>query len=180
MHVNLGGLAITQGDPRAGVEHLRMALADPDYGHNPRYAAVTYVNYGCALIEMGRLDEAESRLMWSLRLTLEAGDDVNAGFSHHNLAEIFLRRCDPARARVHAEEALRFADRLGDPLRRAVALEVASRTGMAPVDVVTLRFGRLPKTSSGKLRRAETRRRYLAGELAAGPTPNQPVNGSVQ
>jgi tetratricopeptide (TPR) repeat protein len=101
-----------------------MALADPDYGHNPRYAAVTYVNYGCALIEMGRLDEAESRLMWSLRLTLEAGDDVNAGFSHHNLAEIFLRRCDPARARVHAEEALRFADRLGDPLRRAVALDM--------------------------------------------------------
>jgi fatty-acyl-CoA synthase len=65
-------------------------------------------------------------------------------------------------------------------LRRAVALEVASRTGMAPVDVVTLRFGRLPKTSSGKLRRAEARRRYLAGELAAGPTPHQPVNGSVQ
>jgi fatty-acyl-CoA synthase len=31
---------------------------------------------------------------------------------------------------------------------------------------VTLRLGRLPKTSSGKLRRAETRRRYLSGELS--------------
>jgi len=53
----------------------------------------------------------------------------------------------------------------GDALRRAVAVAVASQTGMAPADVVALRFGRLPKTSSGKLRRAETRRRYLAGEL---------------
>jgi fatty-acyl-CoA synthase len=53
----------------------------------------------------------------------------------------------------------------GDALRKAVAVAVASQTGMAPADVVTLRFGRLPKTSSGKLRRAETRRRYLAGEL---------------
>ncbi len=57
--------------------------------------------------------------------------------------------------------------RAGDSeaLRKAVAVAVASQTGMAPADVVTLRFGRLPKTSSGKLRRAETRRRYLAGEL---------------
>jgi fatty-acyl-CoA synthase len=52
-----------------------------------------------------------------------------------------------------------------DSLRKAVAVAVAQHTGMAPADVVTLRFGRLPKTSSGKLRRAETRRRYLAGEL---------------
>ncbi|WP_203909607.1 AMP-binding protein [Rhizocola hellebori] len=52
-----------------------------------------------------------------------------------------------------------------DALRKAVAVAVVSQTGMAPADVVTLRFGRLPKTSSGKLRRAETRRRYLAGEL---------------
>ncbi|HZN17534.1 MAG TPA: AMP-binding protein [Micromonosporaceae bacterium] len=59
-------------------------------------------------------------------------------------------------------------------LRRAVAVAVAAETGMAPADVVTLRLGRLPKTSSGKLRRAETRRRYLAGELAAGGSPLVP------
>ncbi|HEX6686188.1 MAG TPA: AMP-binding protein [Candidatus Limnocylindrales bacterium] len=59
-------------------------------------------------------------------------------------------------------------------LRRAVAVAVAEHTGMAPADVVTLRFGRLPKTSSGKLRRAETRRRYLAGELTGS------IDGSVR
>lgn len=143
LHVNLGGLAITRGDPQAGVEHLRMAMADPDYGHNPRYASVTYINYGCALIEMGRLDEAESRLLWALRLALEAGDDVNAGFSHQNLAEITLRRHDPARARVHAEEALRFADRLGDPLCRAAALDlVASSQAFDDLDEAALTWGR--------------------------------------
>ncbi len=50
-------------------------------------------------------------------------------------------------------------------LRQAVARTVAAETGMAPADVVTLRTGRLPKTSSGKLRRAETRHRYLTGTL---------------
>lgn len=55
-------------------------------------------------------------------------------------------------------------------LRKAVAEAVAAETGMAPADVVTLRHGRLPKTSSGKLRRAETKRRYLAGELTEATT----------
>ncbi|MBB5868749.1 fatty-acyl-CoA synthase [Allocatelliglobosispora scoriae] len=58
-----------------------------------------------------------------------------------------------------------------DALRRAVAIAVAGETGMAPADVVMVRLGRLPKTSSGKLRRAETRRRYLAGELSDGLSP---------
>jgi fatty-acyl-CoA synthase len=53
----------------------------------------------------------------------------------------------------------------GEELRKAVALAVAAQVGLAPAEVVALRFGRLPKTSSGKLRRAEIRRRYLAGEL---------------
>lgn len=56
-------------------------------------------------------------------------------------------------------------------LRKAVAIAVATETGMAPADVVTVRPGRLPKTSSGKLRRAETRRRYFAGELTDSSVP---------
>jgi fatty-acyl-CoA synthase len=50
-------------------------------------------------------------------------------------------------------------------VRRAVAVAVASEVGLTPADVVILRIGRLPKTTSGKLRRSETRRQYLAGEL---------------
>jgi fatty-acyl-CoA synthase len=64
----------------------------------------------------------------------------------------------------------------GDPgLRKAVLAAVTARTGMAPADVVTLRYGRLPKTSSGKLRRAETRRLYLDGELTESPLADRSV-----
>ncbi|MEU7995021.1 AMP-binding protein [Micromonospora sp. NPDC049060] len=50
-------------------------------------------------------------------------------------------------------------------VRRAVAVAVNAHVGMTPAEVVTLSPGGLPRTSSGKLRRAETRRRYLAGDL---------------
>lgn len=50
-------------------------------------------------------------------------------------------------------------------LRREVATAVVTEVGLTPSDVVVLPLGRLPKTSSGKLRRAETRRRYLSGAL---------------
>ncbi|MGI9592444.1 MAG: AMP-binding protein, partial [Myxococcota bacterium] len=57
-----------------------------------------------------------------------------------------------------------------DPDKLAgLADEVRSRIGQAlalPVaDVAFVRRGRIPKTTSGKVQRAELRRRYLAGEL---------------
>jgi fatty-acyl-CoA synthase len=57
--------------------------------------------------------------------------------------------------------------RATDPevVRRGVAAAVLTEVGLAPHTVVLLPAGRLPKTSSGKLRRAETRRLYQCGEL---------------
>jgi fatty-acyl-CoA synthase len=52
-----------------------------------------------------------------------------------------------------------------EPLRQSVSVAVAIEIGLTPADVVVLSPGRLPRTSSGKLRRAETRQRYLAGSL---------------
>ncbi len=49
-------------------------------------------------------------------------------------------------------------------LRRDVAVAVLEEVGLAP-DVTVVPYGSLPKTSSGKLRRAEARRRYEAGDL---------------
>lgn len=48
----------------------------------------------------------------------------------------------------------------------AVRAMVSAEVGLAPAEVVRVRPGTLPKTTSGKPRRQETRRRYLAGELA--------------
>lgn len=52
-------------------------------------------------------------------------------------------------------------------IRQAVATVVADEVGLTPRVVVVLAPGRLLKTSSGKLRRADTRLQYLAGGLVA-------------
>lgn len=54
---------------------------------------------------------------------------------------------------------------------RAVTLAVTGEAGIRPAEVIALPPGRLPRTTSGKLRRAEARRRYLAGELTPPSVP---------
>jgi fatty-acyl-CoA synthase len=50
-------------------------------------------------------------------------------------------------------------------LRKEIAAAVVGEVGLAPAAVVILPPGKLPKTTSGKLRRAEARTRYLSGQL---------------
>jgi fatty-acyl-CoA synthase len=64
---------------------------------------------------------------------------------------------------VVAVEAAPAAD-VAD-VRHAVTEAVVDEVGLAPTAVLVLRPGRLPKTTSGKLRRSEVRARYLSGEL---------------
>ena len=52
-------------------------------------------------------------------------------------------------------------------LETAVSTRILERTGIRPLRVLLLAPGTLPRTSSGKLRRAEAARRYRAGTLAA-------------
>jgi len=59
---------------------------------------------------------------------------------------------------------------LGDAALAALAARaVTERTGVAPREVRVLEPGTLPRTSSGKMRRAEARRRLLAGTLSPPP-----------
>ena len=90
---------------------------------------------------------------------------------------IFPQDVEAAVAEVHPGCAVAFGvpgERLvvavestGEPdvVRRTVIAAVAREVGLTPVAVPVLPRHRLPRTSSGKLRRAETRRQYLAGEL---------------
>lgn len=57
------------------------------------------------------------------------------------------------------------APNAADGLPDAVRVAVAEGLGLTVADVVRVRPGAVPKTTSGKPRRQETRRRYLAGEL---------------
>jgi nonribosomal peptide synthetase protein BlmVI len=56
--------------------------------------------------------------------------------------------------------------------RSRLGAAVAAEFGLVVRDVVTVRRAGIPRTTSGKLRRAETRRRYEAGEYGS---PNRPV-----
>ena len=62
-------------------------------------------------------------------------------------------------------ERVRGARKAGDALERAVRAAVLSRTGVEPHTIGFLEPGTLPRTSSGKMRRAEALRRFLAGTL---------------
>jgi len=69
------------------------------------------------------------------------------------------------------EEALLMLVETQEPvpaaLAEAIASAVVARTGIKPHTVRLLEPGTLPRTSSGKLRRAEAGRRFTAGELSA-------------
>jgi 1-acyl-sn-glycerol-3-phosphate acyltransferase len=56
-------------------------------------------------------------------------------------------------------------------IARAITEAVATAVGLPPDAVELLRPHSIPKTSSGKLRREETRRLYLAGSLGAATAP---------
>jgi acyl-CoA synthetase (AMP-forming)/AMP-acid ligase II len=60
-------------------------------------------------------------------------------------------------------------------LEEAVREAIVSRTGVLPHTVRILPAGTLPRTSSGKMRRGEARRRLLAGELR----PPRKVNAAT-
>jgi 1-acyl-sn-glycerol-3-phosphate acyltransferase len=56
-------------------------------------------------------------------------------------------------------------------IARAITEQVATAIGLPPDAVSLVRPHSIPKTSSGKLRREETRRLYLAGSLGAATAP---------
>ncbi|HEX3728602.1 MAG TPA: MupA/Atu3671 family FMN-dependent luciferase-like monooxygenase, partial [Opitutaceae bacterium] len=68
---------------------------------------------------------------------------------------------------VVIQEVERTALKALDPARAgaAIARAIGEEHGVSPHAVVLLKPGSLPKTSSGKIRRAAARRQFLAGEL---------------
>lgn len=57
------------------------------------------------------------------------------------------------------------ADRSADDLARAAREAVIVATGLIAEEIGVVEFGRLPRTTSGKIRRGEARRMHLAGEF---------------
>ncbi|WP_232075912.1 BTAD domain-containing putative transcriptional regulator [Phytohabitans suffuscus] len=136
--VNLAGLRIGQGNGADAVELMRTALAYPIYRDNPQYAITAQVNLGSALVELQRYDEAVDALDEALTSAFTLDDLQNACITYANLIEVALRRGQIQTARKHAEEQLRLAEELGDPLRTAVAADNLAST-LLPDDPDTAR-----------------------------------------
>jgi acyl-CoA synthetase (AMP-forming)/AMP-acid ligase II len=76
--------------------------------------------------------------------------------------------CAVAVGRVGAEgeELILLVERVDRASEDAISARVVERTGIRPAAVHLLEPGTLPRTSSGKLRRAEALRQLEGGELA--------------
>ena len=94
---------------------------------------------------------------------LRPGCAVALGFQPHGEGEELLLLAERANG---ADPTL--DGRLVDEARQAVL----ERAGVRAHTIEILAAGTLPRTSSGKLRRAEALRRWQAGELAAPRTVN--------
>lgn len=60
-----------------------------------------------------------------------------------------------------------------DELERAISTQIYEATGLVVGEAVLIRRGTLPRTSSGKVRRAETKRRLEAGLLSFAQNPTE-------
>ena len=72
---------------------------------------------------------------------------------------------------VVVAETREATDAARQKIARAITEAVATAVGLPPDVVELVRPHSIPKTSSGKLRREETRRLYLAGSLGAATAP---------
>jgi DNA-binding SARP family transcriptional activator/tetratricopeptide (TPR) repeat protein/DNA-binding XRE family transcriptional regulator len=124
MHVNIGGLYVHEGKPAVAIRHLRTALADPEYGTDPQYATITYLNLGCALVDLERHTEAEAAIDRALEFAIAVHDKQNACHAYHSLTEIALCRDDLPAARRRAHQQAELAAEIGDPLRQAAAADM--------------------------------------------------------
>jgi len=97
--------------------------------------------------------------------------ETTAAASHPALADApgaaFAIEHEDREAVVLVQEVTRRFARLGDLAPVTIAIEDALALGYAlrPHELMIVRPGTLPRTASGKIRRQEVRRAYLAGEL---------------
>ena len=97
-------------------------------------------------------------LEWLAERTAGGGGAARAG------AFAVARGAEGEQAVVVLESESRAPEALA-ALDRAVRLAVAHALSLPLADLVLVRRGQIPKTTSGKVQRRELRRRYLAGEL---------------
>lgn len=166
------------GDSQQGTIWVRAPSVMRGYYNNPEATAATLVEGWLNTGDLGFMLEGE------LYVCGRAKDLViirGANHAPHEFEEclegiVGLRQgCAVALGFVPSEseneELLILAEHSSDDthpnLQQAIESAVLSRTGIRPHTVRILAPGTLPRTTSGKLRRSEALRQFLAGELQA-------------
>ncbi|WP_214370532.1 AMP-binding protein [Pseudonocardia sp. H11422] len=173
------------GDRREGRIEFRGPSATAGYFRNPQATRALARHGWLDTGDLGYLDGGELYVTGRVKdLIIRAGRNLHPDELEHAVGDVpgIRRGCvavfaapgragDTERLVVLAETRQADAAALAALRDRIIAVTV-DLLGTPPDDVVLARPGVVPKTSSGKIRRATSRERYERGELGA---PRRPV-----
>ena len=160
------------------------------YYNNPEATRATKDEDGWVKTgDLGYLSEGELYLTGRVKdIIIKAGRNIQAEDVEDMVADVegVRRGCVACFAVASQEEGteqlvILAESRLRDPgekqkLRVAIEQAVSRKLGLPPDRVEIVRPGAVPKTPSGKIRRSECRRRWLAGDLE----PSQSILSQVR
>jgi fatty-acyl-CoA synthase len=163
-----------------GEIEIRGASVTPGYYRNPRATAATLHDGWLRTGDLGYLVDGELVVCGRIKdVIILGGRNVYPQDVERAVADVTGVRAGNVIAfgtegKRGRESLVVVAESKGDELdriRAAVKSAVYDAVGMAPEDVVLVRPGSLPKTSSGKLQRALCRTRYFDAELEPASAP---------
>lgn len=113
----LAGLAanfVEAGRPEEALPFAREAFELESTAGNARIAALHALTYGTALLDAGRVDEAEERFAGAMATGAELDVPAMVAYARFRLASVALHRDDPDRADAGFREALEVFEAAGD------------------------------------------------------------------
>ena len=113
------------------LESHTLAVAACERLGDRRAEGQTRNNLGRALLESGRMDEAEEQYRRAGELLAEQGDEHGATDARVNLASILRRRGEHDKALHHQQDALAFYRRAGVPRKVGITLRSIARAELA-------------------------------------------------
>ena len=121
-HVNLAQLYNTRGASDQALEELRLAVEGKSFPSSPYYQQLQ----ADVFFEKGRAYQAKRMFTEAVGSYLTALElNPNEGRSHRQLAEVYLRTGDHAKAMQHAA----IAEKLGAPVDSSIRNEISDRIG---------------------------------------------------
>lgn len=162
------------GEREAGELEVRGASVTPGYYRRPDATADAFRDGWLRTGDLAYLAEGELVVCGRLKDVIIVGgrnilpEDVEravAGVEGVRAGNVVAVAVEGRRGREGVVVVAEAKAEDTEGLRQAVVRRVREAVGLAPQEVVTVRPGTLPKTSSGKLQRALCRTRYLSAAL---------------